>query len=175
MSHRVSIRHAIMCGATWKAGFAYSRPSPTKPRRSGVAIRLPKPSSSGRFRTAMLSCRRKAFSTRWSFEKEMPQQKPDLMCRSYCERFWQKNSTSHWDKSAHSEIRDFYAHMALTHERHFARCFCRYSGNIAQRYFRHNKKEEAVAFTIFFVKATASCTRYKMHPYDITIKLIFSK
>gem|GEM_PF-5645553 len=105
----------------------------------------------------------------------MPQQKPDLMCRSYCERFWQKNSTSHWDKSAHSEIRDFYAHMALTHERHFARCFCRYSGNIAQRYFRHNKKEEAVAFTIFFVKATASCTRYKMHLYDITIKLIFSK
>ena len=32
------------------------------------------------------------------------------------------------DKSAHNEIRDFYAHMALTHERHFARCFCRYSG-----------------------------------------------
>ena len=83
---------------------------------------------------------------------EMPQQKPDLMCRSYCERFRQKNSTSHWDKSAHSEIRDFYAHMALTRERHFARCFCRYSGNIAQRYFRHNKKEEAVAFTIFFRK-----------------------
>ena len=36
-----------------------------------------------------------------------------------------------WDKSAHNEIRDFYAHMALTHERRFARCFCRYSGNIA--------------------------------------------
>ena len=35
------------------------------------------------------------------------------------------------DKSAHNEIRDFYAHMALTHERRFARCFCRYSGNIA--------------------------------------------
>ena len=43
------------------------------------------------------------------------------------------------DKSAHNEIRDFYAHMALTYERHFARCFCRYSGNIAMRYFRHNK------------------------------------
>ncbi len=35
------------------------------------------------------------------------------------------------DKSAHNEIRDFYAHMALTYERRFARCFCRYSGNIA--------------------------------------------
>ena len=41
----------------------------------------------------------------------------------------------------HNEIRDFYAHMALTHERHFARCFCRYSGNIAMRYFLHNKKK----------------------------------
>ena len=37
------------------------------------------------------------------------------------------------DKSAHNEIRDFYAHMALTYERHFARCFC--------RYFLHNKKK----------------------------------
>ena len=27
----------------------------------------------------------------------------------------------------HNEIRDFYAHMPLTHERRFARCFCRYS------------------------------------------------
>ena len=34
------------------------------------------------------------------------------------------------DKSAHNEIRDFYAHMALTYERHFERCFCRYFGNI---------------------------------------------
>ena len=30
--------------------------------------------------------------------------------------------------------------MALTHERHFARRFCRYSGNIAMRYFLHNQK-----------------------------------
>ena len=43
------------------------------------------------------------------------------------------------DKSAHNEIRDFYAHMALSYERHFARCFCRYSGNIAMRYFLSNK------------------------------------
>ena len=35
------------------------------------------------------------------------------------------------DKSAHNEIRDFYAHMALTHESRFARYFCHYSGNIA--------------------------------------------
>ncbi len=35
------------------------------------------------------------------------------------------------DKSALNETCDFYAHMALTHERHFARCFCRDSGNIA--------------------------------------------
>ena len=46
----------------------------------------------------------------------------------------------HKDKSAHNEIRDFYTHMALTHERHFARYFCRYSGNIAMRYFRNNNK-----------------------------------
>ena len=41
----------------------------------------------------------------------------------------------------HNEIEDFYAHMSLTHERHLARCFCRYSRNIAQRYFLHNKKK----------------------------------
>ena len=35
------------------------------------------------------------------------------------------------DKRAHNEIRDFYAHMVLTYERHFAMRFCRYSGNIA--------------------------------------------
>ncbi len=40
----------------------------------------------------------------------------------------------------HNEIRDFYAHMPLTHERRFARCFCRDSGNIAQQYFSDNKK-----------------------------------
>ena len=43
-------------------------------------------------------------------------------------------------KSAHNEIRDFYAHMVLTYERRFVRCFCRYAGNIAQRYFLHNKR-----------------------------------
>lgn len=35
------------------------------------------------------------------------------------------------DKSAHSEIRAFYAHRALTHERRFIRCFCLDSENIA--------------------------------------------
>ena len=34
--------------------------------------------------------------------------------------------------------------MALTHERRFARCFCRDSGNITWRYFLYNK-ERAVA------------------------------
>ena len=29
--------------------------------------------------------------------------------------------------------------MALTYERHFARCFCRDSGNIAWQYFPHNQ------------------------------------
>ena len=43
------------------------------------------------------------------------------------------------DKSVQSETCDFYAHMALTYERHFARCFCRYFGNITQRYFLYNK------------------------------------
>ena len=45
----------------------------------------------------------------------------------------------YWDKSAHHEIRDFYAHMALIHERRFARCFCRYFGDIAKQYLLHNK------------------------------------
>ena len=42
---------------------------------------------------------------------------------------------SYRDKSAHNEIRDFYAHMVLTYERRFARCFC--------RYFLHNQKHTA--------------------------------
>ena len=45
----------------------------------------------------------------------------------------------YWDKSAHHEIRDFYAHMALIHERRFARCFCQYFGNIDKQYLRNNK------------------------------------
>ena len=32
------------------------------------------------------------------------------------------------------------ADCALTDERRFVRCFCRYAGNIAMRYFRNNKK-----------------------------------
>ena len=47
---------------------------------------------------------------------------------NYCATFRLRRVLCAWDKSAHTEIRDFYAHMALTHERHFARCFCRYSG-----------------------------------------------
>ena len=39
------------------------------------------------------------------------------------------------DKSVHNAICDFYAHMARNRERRFARCFRRYFGNIAQRYF----------------------------------------
>ena len=58
---------------------------------------------------------------------------PDIL---YCQRLpltaslLPPVSYTHLDKSAHNEIRDFYAHMALTHERRFARCFCRDSGNI---------------------------------------------
>ena len=39
------------------------------------------------------------------------------------------------DKSAHNAICDFSAHMARNRERRFTRCFRRYFGNIAQRYF----------------------------------------
>ncbi len=39
------------------------------------------------------------------------------------------------DKSAHNAICDFYAHMARNRERRLTRCFRRYFGNIAQRYF----------------------------------------
>ena len=35
--------------------------------------------------------------------------------------------------------------MALTYERHFARSFCRYSGNIAMRYFLHNEETAGAA------------------------------
>ena len=44
-------------------------------------------------------------------------------------------------KSTHNEICDFYAHMVLTHEHRFVRCFCRYSGNITMQYFLDNEKE----------------------------------
>ena len=47
----------------------------------------------------------------------------------------------------HNEIRDFYAHVALAHERRFARCFCRDSGNTAQRYFlQDNQKENTIPY-----------------------------
>ena len=39
------------------------------------------------------------------------------------------------DKSEHNEIRDFYAHMALTDERRFARWFCRMLSEIFSSYF----------------------------------------
>ena len=45
------------------------------------------------------------------------------------------------DESAQREIWGFYAHMACTHASRFARGFCRDSGNIAQQYFSHNKKD----------------------------------
>ena len=61
------------------------------------------------------------------------------------------------DKSAHNEIRDFYAHMALTYERRFERCFCRYSGNIAIRYFLYNKKARKLKSEI------PACAFYSCH------------
>ena len=66
------------------------------------------------------------------------------------------------DKSAHNEIRDFYAHMALTHERHFARCFCRDSVNIAMRYFLRNNKS-AVAPVDSFNRLCDSAFDYLIH------------
>ena len=44
---------------------------------------------------------------------------------------------SNEDKRAQNGTCDSFAHM---HGRRFARCFCRYSGNIAMQYFLHNKK-----------------------------------
>ena len=42
-------------------------------------------------------------------------------------------------------IVDSFTHMPAMHGRHFARCFCRYSGNIASDISMHNKKNtEAV-------------------------------
>ena len=58
----------------------------------------------------------------------------------------------YWDKSAHHEIRDFYAHMALMDERRFARYFCRYIGillgNILYiiKIFGQNKKARVASF-----------------------------
>ena len=39
------------------------------------------------------------------------------------------------DKSAHNAICDFYAYMVCMEAHRPARCFRRYFGNIAQRYF----------------------------------------
>ena len=58
----------------------------------------------------------------------------------------------YWYKSAHHEIRDFYAHMALMDERRFARYFCRYIGillgNILYiiKIFGQNKKARVASF-----------------------------
>ena len=49
------------------------------------------------------------------------------------------------DKSMHNEIRAFYAHMALTHERRFVRCFCLDSENIASDISCITRKCEASA------------------------------
>ena len=45
------------------------------------------------------------------------------------------------DKSARNESWDFYAYMTLAHARRFARCFCRYVGNIAAQYILYNQNE----------------------------------
>ena len=44
------------------------------------------------------------------------------------------------DKSVQDGIIDSFAHMPAMNGRRSARYFCRYSGNIVQRYFLHNKK-----------------------------------
>ena len=44
------------------------------------------------------------------------------------------------DKSVQNGIRDSFARMAAMHDRRFARCFCRDSGNIAWRYFLYKDK-----------------------------------
>ena len=44
------------------------------------------------------------------------------------------------DKSVQNGIVDSFTHMPVMHGRHFARCFCRYSGNIASDISMHNKK-----------------------------------
>ena len=62
------------------------------------------------------------------------------------------------DKSAHSEIRAFYAHMALAHERRFVRCFCLDSENIASDITFINKKNSQ--FFDFFTPLTKSLRFY---------------
>ena len=58
----------------------------------------------------------------------------------------------YWDKSAHHEIRDFYARMALMDEHRFARYFCRYIGillgNIPYiiKIFGQNEKARVASF-----------------------------
>ena len=69
---------------------------------------------------------------------------------------WQKTCAK--DKSAHNEIWDFYAHMALTHERRFARCFCRDAGNTFrwQRYTRFAKIYLLLHFVVFAHRSTTT-------------------
>ena len=71
------------------------------------------------------------------------------------------------DKSAHNEIRDFYAHMALTHKRRFARCFCRYSGNIVSD-ISYIKKRQAHYQEIFHSVSVSS--KLELSEYNDSLK-----
>ena len=47
-----------------------------------------------------------------------------------------------FDKSVQNGITASFAHMPVMHGRCPVRCFCRYYGNMARRYFLHHKKEK---------------------------------
>ena len=45
-------------------------------------------------------------------------------------------------------IVDSFTHVPAMHGRHFARCFCRYSGNIASDISMHNKRADSSTLTM---------------------------
>ena len=49
-------------------------------------------------------------------------------------------------------IIDSFTHMPAMNGRRSARSFCRYSGNIVQRYFLHNKKPFKPAIIFWIIK-----------------------
>ena len=83
-------------------------------------------------------------------EKRSGQGEKDLGAK---ERKHAGGKESNEDKSAQNGTCDSFAHMPAMHGRRFARCFCLDSGNIAQQYFSHNKKEPCDRVRIGFTFA----------------------
>lgn len=75
------------------------------------------------------------------------------------------------DKSVQNGIIDSFAHVPAIHGRHFARCFCRYSGNIASdiSYIIKKLRQFTRAASDFFLVIGAEMT------YNLMIQTLENK